>query len=90
GAIAAAVAAGQGLPRAEVERQAVQALRPKIEQLGGEVSSAPEAAPADAGAPDATAEAVIPDPHGLHARPAAQVAALAAKFKSQIGIARAE
>jgi len=90
GGIAAAVAAGQGLPRAEVERQAVQALRPKIEQLGGEVSSAPEAAPADTGAPDAMAEAVIPDPHGLHARPAAQVAALAAKFKSQIGIARAE
>jgi len=85
GAVAAAVAAASGLDRAAVAREATAALMPKREHLGG--APPPVLAPAASGTPTAVASAVIGDPHGLHARPAAALARLAAAFDAEVTVA---
>jgi phosphocarrier protein FPr len=85
GAVAAAVRAGTGAARAEVAREARRALEPKAAHLG-EAAPAPQAAPEP---PEAEAEAVIRDPAGLHARPAARIVALAATFAATVTLANA-
>ncbi|WP_367615083.1 phosphoenolpyruvate--protein phosphotransferase [Rhodoplanes serenus] len=96
GAVAAAALAGTGAPREAVAREARAALGPKAEHLGEAaeadtppVTTAGAPSPADAVADQAsadhgrtvgTAEAVIRDSAGLHARPAARLVALAAGF----------
>ncbi|MEK0084916.1 phosphoenolpyruvate--protein phosphotransferase [Benzoatithermus flavus] len=77
GAVAAAVAAMGGADRATVAAEAKAALEPKHQQLGETEPGRPAAAE-PTGAVDA--EATIPDPHGLHARPAARLAALASRL----------
>lgn len=89
GAVAAAVAAAGGLPLARVAEEALAALRPKAEQLG-----APEAsvlAPGRQSAPAPAAEshsfdAILRDPHGLHARPAAQLVLAANRFEADVTV----
>ncbi|UQA62975.1 phosphoenolpyruvate--protein phosphotransferase [Polyangium aurulentum] len=86
GAIAAAVRAASGATLAEVAAEARGALAAKAAQLGqdeeaparGEASAQPIA--------DATADAAIADPHGLHARPAARLITRAAGFDAKITI----
>jgi phosphocarrier protein FPr len=86
GAVVAAARAAAGGSRAEVAAEATAALMPKSVQLGEESAPVQAAAP-EAGAPDAVAEATIRDPAGLHARPAAQIVALASTFDASVTIA---
>src|SRR5208337_1618496 len=101
GVVAAAVAAAAGASRETVVREASLALAPKNEQLGsdadpGAANEPNEAAIAavrpisDGKGPDAVVEATIHDPHGLHARPAGQVAALAGRFDSDVRLDNAD
>ncbi len=98
GLIAAVVSAAAGAPLDEVAPAAAGALAGKIEQLGGVAESDdhsrslsersetkggdPEDTP-----PDASATVTIVNPLGLHARPAAAVAAAAASFDAAVTIA---
>jgi len=84
GLVVASVSAAGGASRAEVAAEAGGALAGKLAQLGDPVS-----APADAGSPtDRPAELVgsftVVNPHGLHARPAAMLAARAREFDAQV------
>jgi phosphocarrier protein FPr len=88
GAVAAAARAGAGASRADVAHEARRALEPKAAHLG-EATDAPAAPQPAAEAPDAEAEAVIRDPAGLHARPAARIVALAATFAATLTLANA-
>jgi multiphosphoryl transfer protein len=97
GAVTAAVAAAGGAARKAILGEADRALEPKAGQLQAPVDAAPtiglaEGATQSVGHPHqheaaAIADAVIRDPHGLHARPAGRVAALAGKFDAEITIA---
>lgn len=100
GAVAAAALAGTGAPREAVAREARAALGPKAEHLGEAAAAAAvspgapsptdavaDQASADHGRTAATAEAVIRDPAGLHARPAARLVALAAGFSATATLA---
>ena len=100
GAVTAAVSAAAGATREAILDEADRALAPKAQQLEAPVAAAPMSALAD-GAPQsvaqpqqneaaAIAEAVIRDPHGLHARPAGRIAALAGKFGAEITIANSD
>ncbi|UYN83369.1 MAG: phosphoenolpyruvate--protein phosphotransferase [Microcella sp.] len=83
GMLAAVVRAAGGAPLDEVATEAAAALTPKLEHLG--VATAPALQPtADGGAPDATAEVVVRNAAGLHARPAAIIAGVAAEFESAV------
>lgn len=82
GAVAAAVAAMGGADRATVAAEAKAALLPKLQQLGEPEPAQPTAGPAGAVAVEAT----IPDPHGLHARPAARLAALATRLGGAVTV----
>ena len=97
GAVTAAVASAAGAPREALVAEASRALAPKVAQLGatgdlGAANELDEAAlaairpPGGGDAPEAIAEATIRDPHGLHARPAGQVAALAGRFRADVSI----
>ncbi|QYN38374.1 phosphoenolpyruvate--protein phosphotransferase [Pseudonocardia sp. DSM 110487] len=72
GLVVAAVTAAGGADREEVAAEAAAALGGKQAQLGGPS----DARPAMAGDAGATAEFTVANPHGLHARPAARLAAL--------------
>ncbi|MBC7251917.1 MAG: phosphoenolpyruvate--protein phosphotransferase [Anaerolineae bacterium] len=85
GAIAAAVAASLGDDLDKVQRAAETALEfPKVPQ---EAPLAPpvEVAPAPTG-PSRSVELIVPNPVGLHARPAALFVQTAAQFKSTITV----
>ncbi|MCR4405701.1 MAG: phosphoenolpyruvate--protein phosphotransferase [Anaerolineae bacterium] len=85
GAIAAAVAASLGDDLDKVQHAAETAMElPKIPQ---EAPLAPpmEAAPAPAG-PSRSVELIVPNPVGLHARPAALFVQTAVQFKSKITV----
>ena len=97
GAVTAAVASAAGASREALVAEASRALAPKVEQLGatgdlGAAKELDEAAlaavrpPGGGDGPDAVAVATIHDPHGLHARPAGQVAALAGRFRADVRI----
>jgi len=85
GAVAAAARAAGGASAAEVLGEAASALVPKAAHLGEEQVASP--LPGISASMDATGEAVIPDPAGLHARPAARLATLAGTFDAEIFIA---
>jgi multiphosphoryl transfer protein len=72
GLVVAAVTAAGGADREEVAAEAAAALGGKQAQLGGPS----DARPAPAGDAGVTAEFTVANPHGLHARPAARLAAL--------------
>jgi multiphosphoryl transfer protein len=86
GAVAAAAAARGGASLEEVRAEARAALGMKSSQLGVE-PEAPASAPA---APPADAEARIPvlNEIGLHARPAALVVELAARFDADLRLSK--
>ncbi|HTF52745.1 MAG TPA: phosphoenolpyruvate--protein phosphotransferase [Pseudonocardia sp.] len=84
GLVVAVVSAAGGASRAEVAAEAGGALAGKLAQLGGPVE-----APAETGSPaDRPGELVgsftVVNPHGLHARPAAVLAARARQFDAQV------
>lgn len=85
GAIAAAVCAAAGGTLDEVAAEAQQALAAKVTQLGhAEVAAAP--ASSDPSAATVTADTVIADPNGLHARPAARLITRASDFDAAVTI----
>jgi phosphoenolpyruvate-protein phosphotransferase/dihydroxyacetone kinase phosphotransfer subunit len=91
GLLAATVRAAGGADLDEVAREATGALGAKSAQLSGTPTARPTSdKTAPAGAPDATAEARLANPSGLHARPAAQLAAAAAAFDADIRVATKE
>lgn len=83
GMLAAVVRAAGGAPLDEVASEAASALTPKLEHLGPQAAPAPTA-PADRDLPDATADAVVRNVAGLHARPAAIIAGVAAEFEAAV------
>ena len=89
GAVAAAVAAAAGMPLAQVAAEALRALEPKAAQVDDPVPAPPlEAVAVEAtAAPSHQAEAVIADPHGLHARPAARLVVAAGGFSADLTVA---
>lgn len=104
GLLAAVVRAAGGAGLDEVAREASAALRPKIEQLGGDAAAAPASTTAEgdaagvAGASnggvepepaaDAVASATVRNVAGLHARPAAVIAGAVASFDAEVTLAR--
>ena len=88
GAVAAAVSAAAGMSLEHVATEASRALEPKLAQVGEPVAASSVEAEAGATAePRHQAEAVIADPHGLHARPAARLAVAASGFSADLTIA---
>lgn len=85
GLLAAVVRAAGGASLDEVAREAAGALRPKLEHLS---SSAPtpvaETAAAEAAPVDATAEVVVRNQAGLHARPASVIAGVVAAMPARV------
>ncbi|NYF13780.1 PTS hybrid protein [Pseudoclavibacter sp. JAI123] len=94
GTVAAAVAAAGGASLDEVVAAGESAwLRPAEQSTGlGEGASHEVAADSasDATVPDASARVTIVNEQGLHARPAAQLAAAAARFEAKITIGGAD
>ncbi|MCX6464383.1 MAG: dihydroxyacetone kinase phosphoryl donor subunit DhaM, partial [Pseudonocardiales bacterium] len=94
GLVVAAVAAAGGADRAAVAAEAVGALAGKAEQLGGHAPAAPSpepssTAPAGARPGEASGVFVVDDPHGLHARPAARLVALARTLDAPVRLRNA-
>jgi multiphosphoryl transfer protein len=97
GAVAAAAAARGGASLDEVRAEAQGALQMKAAQLGGDepsdagVDGASEATPAEVSEAPVDAQAQIPvvNAIGLHARPAALVVELAARFDADLRLAKA-
>ena len=92
GAVAAAAAARGGAPLEQVRAEAQGALQMKAAQLGGDEPAADAGAPtADLELAPADAQARIPvvNAIGLHARPAALVVELAARFDADLRLAKA-
>ncbi len=89
GAVAAAARASAGASAEEVIEEARSALSPKAAHLGEEETSSASASSHDPATADASGQAAIPDPNGLHARPAAKIVALAGTFNAKIHIADA-
>lgn len=87
GLLAASVRAAGGASLDEVASEASGALLPKQQALGG----APEPAgqgrdDVDDWQPEAVAEATLPNPAGLHARPAATIAGEASKYDAEVRV----
>jgi phosphoenolpyruvate---glycerone phosphotransferase subunit DhaM len=90
GVITAVVSAASGATLEVVDAEARRALEAKIEQLGGAVaSSAANPGPAVAAAGDETAsfEALIRNPSGLHARPAATFVKTVGRYGATVTVA---
>lgn len=85
GLIAATVVSAGGASLDQVAHEASQALVPKLQALGGSDAALPTAT-ADDWQPDSVTHATLPNPAGLHARPAAMVAGAAAGFDAEIRI----
>jgi dihydroxyacetone kinase phosphotransfer subunit len=94
GLIAAVVVAATGADVDAVRAETLRALRPKQEQLGSDDEAPPPApaAPASSAAsPDASSfEAIVRNPSGLHARPAAQFVTTAGGFDAEIRVGLAD
>lgn len=91
GLMVAVVRAGAGDSIDEVAREASAALAPKLAMLSGlsepsepSEPSGPDGLGRAAGASAATARAIVRNHGGLHARPAAEIATLAAGFASTV------
>jgi phosphocarrier protein FPr len=86
GAIAAGVQAALGGSLDEVDREALGALGQKQRHFGVDGEAAP-VAELQAGAPAArTIRVAVPNPHGIHARPAARFIREAAAFDAEIQV----
>lgn len=83
GLVAAVVRSAGGADLDEVAAEACQALTPKLHALG-RTNEPIDVSEVDGWTPESSVEAVLPNPAGLHARPAAMIAATAAKFDAEI------
>lgn len=86
GLLAASVRAAGGATLEEVATEATRALTPKLHALTDPDDPPLADASPDRWDPDASAEAVLPNPAGLHARPAATVAATAARYNAEVRV----
>jgi multiphosphoryl transfer protein len=87
GAVAAGVRAALGSTLDEVSSEAQRALRHKTEHLDGSFGNGDDATlqkATSSGGPFLTTTVVVRNPHGLHARPAAEFIRLAGKFDCEI------
>lgn len=84
GAIAAGVVAALGSSLEEVAREATGALRQKLEHLGGGEIAAVSTSSGEEGGQ--SVRVVVPNPHGLHARPAARFIREANGFGAEITV----
>src|SRR5262249_51599214 len=82
--VAAGVAARVGGGLEEVGAEARRGLAPKAAQLGVEEAPAPEAAAEADGGGWAEARIPVPNPLGLHARPAARFVTTAGSFDAEV------
>src|SRR5262249_40428260 len=82
--VAAGVAARVGGGLEEVGAEARRGLAPKAAQLGVEEAPAPEAAAEADGDGWAEARIPVPNPLGLHARPAARFVTTAGSFDAEV------
>lgn len=95
GAVAAAASARTGAALDEVSAEAKGALAMKVSQLGGneDAAAGAEGEPPRAGAADAVDQdevrLVVANELGLHARPAALVVEIAARFDADLRLAKA-
>jgi phosphoenolpyruvate-protein phosphotransferase/dihydroxyacetone kinase phosphotransfer subunit len=86
GAIAAVVAAAGGGELDDVQRAAEQALAtPKIPEAAP-VETAMPPPPEEPGVEEKSVEVIVPNPTGLHARPAARFVRTAMRFDAQITV----
>jgi dihydroxyacetone kinase phosphotransfer subunit len=94
GLIAAVVSAAAGADLDAVEAETRKALRPKQEQLGqgddAPAASAPATSATGSAADGDSFEALIRNPSGLHARPAAQFVTTASGFDADVRVGFAE
>lgn len=81
-AVAAAVVAKAGAGLDQVAAEAMSALAPKLDQLG-EAPPPAAAAPGPGDAATLVVETVIANPHGLHARPAAELVQAMGAFAAE-------
>lgn len=87
GAVAAAVTAKLGAPLEQVAAEARGGLAPKAEHLGAvPPAPSPAATPFDRAAARSL-RLVVPNPHGLHARPAARFVQTASAFDADVRVA---
>ncbi len=87
GAVAAGVVAALGSSLDEVSREAAGALKQKEEHLRTGGDAAPlSAPPPDTATPERAVRLTVPNPHGLHARPAARFIREAAAFRADIQV----
>lgn len=88
GAVAAGVVASLGSSLENVCREAERALRQKQEHLGDQEtpSSSSAAASTTVSSPEKVIRLKVPNPHGLHARPAARFIREATAFSSEIQV----
>lgn len=85
GAISAAVQISLGADIETVCAEATSALLPKIEQIGGPAAEPEAAVAAPAGSEQRVVVRLV-NPHGLHARPAAQFVQTASKFDADVKV----
>ena len=81
GLVAAVVLAATGAPLDAVADEARQGLTAKQQHLGDVPAVVEQSAP---DIPEQTVELVVPNPHGLHARPAARLVALARSYDARL------
>ncbi|MGB9673103.1 MAG: phosphoenolpyruvate--protein phosphotransferase [Anaerolineales bacterium] len=86
GTIAAAVQAGLGQPLDIVEQEAMQALQPKLEHLQPQAQPThlPSPQPSAGMAQENILTVRLTNPHGLHARPAAQFVQTVLGYNAQV------
>ncbi len=85
GLVAAVVLASSGAPLAEVAAEARRGLAAKQEHLGDVAESAGAiTGAAERTEPEQSIELTVPNPHGLHARPAARLVALAGSYDARL------
>ncbi len=85
GAVAAAALAAGGAGATEIIREAAHVLQPKRAHFGEQETAQPAI---DMGIvpTEISADAVLTDPNGLHARPTAQIVTLARSFDAKVAI----
>ena len=87
GAIAAGVQASLGADLKTVCQEALNALKPKIAQIGGVSPEEKEVQPGQVfAAASQTITLTLQNPHGLHARPAARLVQTAASYQAEVWV----
>ena len=87
GAVAAAVTAKLGATAEQVATEARGGLAPKVAHLGGPEASTAEAPQTFDAGQARSIRLVVPNPHGLHARPAARFVQVASGFDADVRVA---